>query len=844
MTNRPQSPARHRHLTFLLAFGLTLVSGTSLATLRAPTQEPDSGSARNISLLEASTMEIPEVDVRLPVSGDNPPNRLLAVVEGKIDKSQVAVPANASGGQGVQAPAFANTARVIVEEAPRGISVVTPATLAFPPMKVQAPNDHEPGAELELGGMTIPMPHLTYRPQELEGSLIPAREYEVDLFHGYGELAPIGCSGDGVCPLDGILNSVSPVQANASASGEGLILSTPGLLVESPSSPEINVGGGTVYIPPPSIGVPAMPGQEIILPPHVVSLEEVFPVGGPILATPTVTLGAMVVDREIILGSGALAGTVIDTPIQRFEVPPTLAEVKVHDAQAFLRLDSLVVALPAAEVMPDNFFADNSPPQLQRPPPIQPTPVTPPEYPLSGSAPCNLVDGATNDQYQLCVVVPTDPLFTALTGRVSFDDANVTPSAGAKVTVSLPNHELTATTDALGQFAFTNIPVGVPSGLVPATVTVYMPVLPLSVQVPHQIVAGYLLDAGEGSGVHILVEGPDVHTIPRTTGATGSSMPEASSIQQAAYVGAGVAAYGDHHRPPPVIEILMKKQTSDCGDAGVTRGTKRFYWKFYVLHVVLPEVEEEFSFISGRARKAEYLRANVSAISNFAWRHQLNGTLMDNTASHFQCFDPHVETPEWWNAESIPALQYRVTAGDAIQLTQYKGYDDRYPPDQACSPPYLFEGTYQMNQVEARYCADAGWTWTRIISEYYLNPLGWSLNTIEAPGKPNLSFPSRSDTSVTIAWDSPPGWVIQVYRHRWDRTEFVCDPDCGPRYTARFNEILRGGTDIVRSGCRCIPSQVEDPVKCGKLYRYRVRAYNPWGWGEFRVNEVISKGCR
>ncbi len=139
-------------------------------------------------------------------------------------------------------------------------------------------------------------------------------------------------------------------------------------------------------------------------------------------------------------------------------------------------------------------------------------------------------------------------------------------------------------------------------------------------------------------------------------------------------------------------------------------------------------------------------------------------------------------------------------------MTEYKGFGSG-THDNSCNPPFVYNGTYQMSQIEARHCAQGGRTWQWVINHYYdyNGATGWEIRDGYRPEKPSVSTASRSGGKVRISWSSLGAWKSKVQR-------FSSRIDGGV-----WLRVFAGGW---RKSCRCINMVTTDTgLQSGASYR-------------------------
>jgi hypothetical protein len=257
----------------------------------------------------------------------------------------------------------------------------------------------------------------------------------------------------------------------------------------------------------------------------------------------------------------------------------------------------------------------------------------------------------------------------ALTGVV-LDQAGGTPVSGATVTLSnvcSGCSDLSATTNATGAFAFINVPASTPPTLA--------------------VAAG-----GFGSyTVSNFGASPD-EQYATTVGLTTAAQSYDDSTQPAdgtATAASASSGYASDGRVPPFITVAEFPQAIDCSAQSSSYVTRRYSWRFYVLHTMQGEIGADFGPANGGFFHQQASKAVAAAIQNYAWyaRQHSNaagGADIDNT-TRYQCFMPHKIVRQAFHTWLEDVLDERIaTSSNTIQQTFYKagGYscaESAYP---------------------------------------------------------------------------------------------------------------------------------------------------------------------
>jgi hypothetical protein len=389
----------------------------------------------------------------------------------------------------------------------------------------------------------------------------------------------------------------------------------------------------------------------------------------------------------------------------------------------------------------------------------------------------------------------------ALTGVV-LDQAGGTPVSGATVTLSsvcAGCSDLSATTNTTGAFAFIDVPASTPPTLAVAA-------------------------AGFGSyTVSNFGASPDEEyatTVALTTAAQSydESTQPADGTATAASASSGYASDG---RVPPFITVAEFPQAADCSAQSSSYVTRRYSWRFYVLHTMQGEIGGDFGSANGGFFHQQASKAVAAAIQNYAWyaRQHSNaagGADIDNT-TRYQCFMPHKIVRQAFHTWLEDVLDERIaTSSNTIQQTFYKagGY--------SCADSAHPANGDDLSQLGAKAREETcGVTdWRTLDNYYYTGSVTGGLvpphpdmsHSWPASGGLRLDFPATVGTSHV-------GWTYSGAR--WDTAN------------SRWVTIARTRWS---NNTRTVPTSiVYHPPNNGSYY-YEARACNPVGcstWNRF-----------
>lgn len=402
----------------------------------------------------------------------------------------------------------------------------------------------------------------------------------------------------------------------------------------------------------------------------------------------------------------------------------------------------------------------------------------------------------------LTVVSSTNPGTFALTGVVIDDAGNAVPAAVVTLRSDVTGMPVEGLTDALGAFAFINVPASTVGER-----------FDLEVLAPGHGAYNVLNDLYDPNDTYVINVQLDQssQTFNLATTAKGDSTLTGSSTT--------TTDYDANKRVPPTILVSRMTTTSDgCTKASGASviWTRRFPWKFYVLHVMRPE-------IGGNSYPGGYFdqtaaKGVASAIQNYAWYHRrttataANGADVDNTTS-YQCFWPWAKVRRVWRSWVNDIQDERISFGGETGITQYRAgsyncTEGSYPAD-----------GNKLSQLGAKArdesCGVNNW---RNIAEYYYTG---SVVGGQQPPVPQTSYSTTPDgirfTFRSIVGDSPVGWRYVLERHRC-----LGGGECF--WGAIYN---RGWSWKSRS----VPTSFK--YETGDCGRFRVKASNPVGASKY-----------
>jgi hypothetical protein len=465
----------------------------------------------------------------------------------------------------------------------------------------------------------------------------------------------------------------------------------------------------------------------------------------------------------------------------------------------------------------------------------------------------------------LQVVDSTSSGSFALTGVVV--DANTgNPVTGATATLSRTAGTLsTYSTGASGGFAFIDMPT--PSGTDSIKLVVSAPgygsytLTNVSSDPDQTYQASVLLDATAQTWDDATLHNGDA-TGAFTQNASTSTVP---------------GRYQSNRHVPPNIRVAQYRLDRNCAPArdgagnATYLGTRKFQWRYYVLHVVDGEIK-------GRGWPGGYFdreatKSVMSGIQNFAWYYRLRSRLgppysgaagantpYDLTNTTFsQCFvTGTVNTgtrvtlrPQWrtWVNDVLPTRVTDETLPGTIVFTEYRGADSSHPCFSSGPCDYYFNvtcttapfrdpyfGPYsgaganhnRMSQLGAKgaeercgltadgsgYLAD---DWVRIVDYYYRDIGGVTAGVI--PPRPNVTTVAKDATLHTL--------------------KFTFSSNVGNSQVAwRYDVVATNSSGSKKLCCKTKSSPTGSvqttftwsPDAC---YTYKVRATNPVGKSQY-----------
>jgi hypothetical protein len=408
------------------------------------------------------------------------------------------------------------------------------------------------------------------------------------------------------------------------------------------------------------------------------------------------------------------------------------------------------------------------------------------------------------------VITSTASGTSALTGVV-IDDATGAPVINASVSLqpSAGGTATTTTTNADGLFAYINIPAATAGTRYNLTVT------------------------AAGFGRYDLLNG--LYERDETYDATVLLTTAQQSYDESLTAGdttqtAGAATnppYASPRRVPPTIIVGHFTQTSTCAQTGNLLQTKRWPWRFYVLHVAIAEISTLW--------KITAWKANAAAQQNFAWyftRHPKTSSYdLTNTTSD-QCFRPERRVPRSWKRWIGDVLDERVaTSSGEVQQTfyragTYKCTESLYPAD---------GNKLSQNGSRARDDKCGVDNWRNLIHYYYTGtvevgraPPAPKTSFSQVSGGVKLNFPSR--VSDGAGHTSNVGWkyTAEAYKRL-------------PDGTFAWTVIYKKGWD---QSSRSVPTSFtyNNPGGC---WKYRAKGHNPVGvssYAGFNNGSAICPG--
>jgi hypothetical protein len=415
--------------------------------------------------------------------------------------------------------------------------------------------------------------------------------------------------------------------------------------------------------------------------------------------------------------------------------------------------------------------------------------------------------GAEDD---LAVVSSTSLGTFALTGLV-IDESTGGPVTGAQV--RLKNQAsgaivVSATTDSMGAFAFVNV-TPVSNHLLEITRTGFGAVTITDLQ--------YAADETYEQTV-------EMGSSPQTLTARNAADPAPLSATLATSF-----RYDSDGRVPPFLTVASFPTDQSCAPAGSSYTTRRWPWRFYVLHTMQPEIGG--SAFPGGAFKEASAKAVGAAIQNYAWfarrfRAATAGGADVNNTTQYQCFKPFVQVRTSFRRWVGDVLDERIVTSDRrIQNTEYRA------------------GTYncvesglhaQNNNVLSQLGAKARDEqcgvddWRHLDEYYYTGTVDRGLN----PPRPDTSF-SRVSGGIKFAFPSKVGSSRAGWRYVLERT---ASTGIGVVWAVIYN---RGWSARQRT----VPTSFT--YSTNETQTYRVKACNPTGcstYSSFNSDNPISPG--
>lgn len=332
------------------------------------------------------------------------------------------------------------------------------------------------------------------------------------------------------------------------------------------------------------------------------------------------------------------------------------------------------------------------------------------------------------------MVEPSQAGTAAVTGVV-LDDTTSAPIVGASVmlrpTAGGPGTPYTTTSD--GAFAFTNIPaVAYPGTTYNLTVSA----------------AGY---GSVSVTADPYVDGESYEQTITMNGAIQTddvSQGTAQGDQSTAAANGALPPYASFRRTPPTIVVGNFDRNDKCqSTTGVLESTKRWPWKFYVLHVAASEIDSEW--------QDGAFRANFAAEQNYAWYYAERPegdtyNIGDTTAD--QCFRADRKVPASWrkllsgsDASTTPLMNRVATSSGDIQKTYYNA--GSYACNDKPQDGNVLSQRGTLYREQNSDCGSANWQ--SQLNYYYTG----TIKAITSPPAPNTSF-SRPTNAVKLNFPS------------------------------------------------------------------------------------------
>jgi hypothetical protein len=403
-------------------------------------------------------------------------------------------------------------------------------------------------------------------------------------------------------------------------------------------------------------------------------------------------------------------------------------------------------------------------------------------------------DSNTSDGLQ--VVSSSSSGTFALTGSV-LSQTNGSAVASATVTLTCSTcSSVTTSTDAAGTFAFINMSPGAYSFTVSAS--------------------GY----GSYQLINDTYSGDQQYAISAELNSSNQQYDESQAPADPQNLTGTNTGYQSQRRVPPSIRVALIPEDTQCNPtAAYVAGDTilNYWWKFYILHVVGPEI--------GYQDNEAETKAFMSWAQNYAWYTKIHLRTTDpydvDETTNYQCFHPEAKVLRVWKTWLDEVLANRIANPDGtIQETPYrKGQLD-------CSDSQYYANGNLGSQLglQALY-NQCGYTTWQSLAEYYFT------GTVVAgsvPPNPATSF-SRVTGGVSFTFKSLVGSSLVGWR-------YVLEKKTSTGWIVIYN---RGWSTTTRS----VPTTFT--YHTSNCFPYRVRATNPVGtspYSDFNGGSQICPG--